>query len=186
MELEAGIWLECKTSFLHPCFWCWVTLSKCFKQLPKNLHKNNIHLCLQHSLVTLNFPWISNTCLSEMRYKSSRQCNPITQGIMPVLSIAAERLNLKVPIHVSVIAYILEFGLVIRFKEPNKLLKTTLGFLKMYSYIEHRSIHPSLNVFILTILPWLVLWCPVYTSYLITHTFLLLRLPYTVSFSLYF
>lgn len=31
------------------------TFSKCIKQLPKNLHRNNIRLCLQHSLVTLNF-----------------------------------------------------------------------------------------------------------------------------------
>lgn len=186
MELEAGIRLECKASIPHPCFWCWVTLSKCFTQLPKNLHKNNIHLCLQHSLVTLNFLWISNTCLSEMRYKSSRQCNPITQGILPVLSLAVERLNLKAPIRVSVIAYILEFGLVISFKEPNKWLKTTVGILKPYicSYFEHRSIHLRLNVSIVTILPWLVLWSLVYISYLITHTFLLLILPYPVSFSL--
>lgn len=144
MELEAGIWLECKASILHPCFWCWVTLSKCFTQLPKNLHRNNIHLCSQHSLVTLNFLWISNTCPSEMRYKSSRQCNPITQGILPVFGIAAEWLSLKALIRVSLIAYILEFELVISFKEPNKLLKTAFGFLKSYVhlYFEHIS-HPS-------------------------------------------
>lgn len=146
MELEAGIWLECKASFLHPCFWCWVALSKCFTQLPKNLHRNNIHLCLQHSLVTLHFLWISSTCPSEMRYKSSRQCNPITQGIVPVFNTATERLNLKAPIHVFIIAYVLEFVFVISFKEPNELLETTLEFLKFYMplYFEHRSISSTL------------------------------------------
>lgn len=76
-----------------------------------------------------------------MRYKSSRQCYPITQGILPVLNTAAEWLNLKAPIHVSLIAYILEFGLVIGFKEPKNVLKTTPGFLQsfMCSYFEHRS-----------------------------------------------
>lgn len=139
-----------------------VTLSKCFTQLPKNLHRNNIHLCLQHSLVTLNFLWISNMCLSEKRYKISRQCNPIIQGILPVLNIATKGLNLKALTCVSLIAHILEFGLVISFKEPNELLKTTFGYFQFYMhlYFEQNLTHLSPNVSIVTILPWLVLWYP--------------------------
>ena len=63
-----------------------------------------------------------------MRYKSSRQCNPITQGIVPVLSTATEWLNLKVSVHLFSTAYTLEFSLVISFKEPDELLEITLGF----------------------------------------------------------
>lgn len=54
VELEAGMQLAGIAFILHHGADAGAR-SKCFTQLPRNMERNNIHLCLQHSLVTLNF-----------------------------------------------------------------------------------------------------------------------------------